>query len=67
MSGNPLVIGKAWAKMMESKKAINSDLSGYYLPQEEEHAIREKHPAVKEAWERYQVILKLYETQNGRE
>jgi len=60
---NTVTIGKKWVEAMK-KMQVSAD-QGYSSPlMSHEEKMRERYPAVNEAWERYKVILRLYETNN---
>ena len=50
----------AWSHLAGMKAIIESDDSGYYeVPLTLEESLREKHPALQDAYEQYQSILTL--------
>ncbi len=53
----------AMAKLMEQKAKLNLN-NEYYFPKSDEEVLREQHPALKDAWDKYQSILRLVKT-NG--
>jgi len=52
--------GAAMKKLLEMTKVLEADRSGYYeVPPTLEESLRAKHPAVQDAYNQYQILLKF--------